>query len=168
MGKEIHPCELQMKQGGEREEVNEGIHPVPQPCYQEKKMSNRLLCHVQDDGGSWPAHRLTAHLNTFMLRSFFPLKGQLLAYKTSNNYIFFPGFQEEMQTTSSHVEEKTGSITATTTLKLWANNTEANLMISEGRAATGQADPGAVDTQGGSGVPCSRINPRPREPSRNP
>lgn len=73
-----------------------------------------------------------------------------------------------MQTTSSHAEEKTGSITAITTSKLWAHNAEANLVILEGRAATGQADPGAVDTQEGSGDSRSRTNPRLREPSRNP
>lgn len=73
-------------------------------------MSNRLLCHIQADGGSLPAPRLTTHLNIFMLGFFFffffPLKLQLSAYRKNNNYIFSPGHGEEMQTTSFQGEER--------------------------------------------------------------
>lgn len=72
-----------------------------------EKASNRLVPHIQDDGGSLPAHRLTTTLSIFILGLFFfPLKVQLLAYRNNNNHIFFLSHGEEMQTTSLQVEEK--------------------------------------------------------------
>lgn len=95
---------------GEREKRQKKLQGAPDCCpaiLPGEKESNRLLSHIQDDGGSLPAHRLTATLSIFILGLvFFPLKVQLLAYRNNNNHIFFPGHGEEMQTTSLQIEEK--------------------------------------------------------------
>lgn len=65
---------------GEGEKRKNEVQGAPACCpatLPGEKVSNRLLCHIQDDGGSLPTHRLTTHPNIFMLGVFFPrlLKG---------------------------------------------------------------------------------------------
>lgn len=108
MGKVLYPCEPQIKQRGEKRKNKVPRAPACCPAtLPGEKVSNRLLCHIQDDGGSLPALRLTTHLSIFMLVRFFsPLKVQLLAYSNNNNHIFSPGHGEEMQTASLQVEKE--------------------------------------------------------------
>lgn len=109
MGKVLHPCELQIKQRGEREEGKEATGSprlLPSHATRRKGIQQAAPSHPRRwrQPASSEAYRYSQHI--YIRVVFFPLKVQLLAYRHSNNHIFSPSHGEEMQTTSLQVEEK--------------------------------------------------------------
>lgn len=95
---------------GEREETKEAaVSPslLPSCATRRKGIQQAAPSHPRRwrQSASSQAYRYSQHIY-IRVGFFFPLKVQLLAYRNSNNHIFFPSHGEEMQTTSLQVEEK--------------------------------------------------------------
>lgn len=135
--------------------------PVAQPCYQEGRCPTG--CSVTSKMME-AACQLTGLplISTCLCYGFFslPLKVQLLAHRNNNNHIFFPGREEEMQTTSFQVEEKNRLDNSETNLQAGGQTMLKPISgFWKAEGATGRADPGAVDTREGFGVPRGRTSP---------